>query len=116
MSTSGLGQWSVAQPSTTYSGTVTNNCRPHSQAAVCADVPWLTMMGMRGTVALVFALRRSVQGGVTLLDPFALHGFLQHSPHAVGFLHAFVDHRGPFPRCQGWAPSRLLVVPATLLT
>ena len=51
MSTSGLGQWSVAQPSPTYSGTVTNNCRPHSQAAVCADAPWLAMMGMRGTVA-----------------------------------------------------------------
>ena len=68
MSTSGWGQWSAAQPSTTYSGTVTNNCRPHSQAAVRADTPWLAMMGMRGTVAPVCAMRRSVQGGVTLLE------------------------------------------------
>ena len=57
-----------------------------------------------------------MQGGVTRLEPFALHGVLQHSAHAVGFLHACVDHRGPLPRYQGWAPSRLLVVPATLLT
>ena len=59
---------------------------------------------------------RSVKGGVTLLEPFALHGFLQHAHHEVGFLHEFVDQMGPFPWFHGWTPFRLLVLPATLLT
>src|SRR5215475_12144665 len=61
-------------------------------------------------------MMRSVQGGVTLLEPLALHGFLQHAHHEVGFLHEFVDQMGPFPWFHVWTPFRLLVLPATLLT
>ena len=39
----------------------------------------------------------SVEGGVTLIEPFALHGFLKRSHHEVGFLHEFVDQMGMFP-------------------
>src|SRR5262245_47094699 len=49
-------------------------------------------------------MMRSVKGGVTLLEPFALHGFLQHAHHEVGFLHAFVDQMGTFPWCHTWTP------------
>jgi hypothetical protein len=59
---------------------------------------------------------RAVEGGVTLLEPFALHGFLQHAHHEVGFLHAFVDQMGTFPWFHAWTPFRLLGLPATLLT
>jgi hypothetical protein len=59
MSTSGLAKRSAAQPSTRYRGTVTNNCRPNSQAAVCSDTPLLAMMGMICTVAPASAIRRN---------------------------------------------------------
>ena len=58
----------------------------------------------------------SVEGGVTLLYPFALHGFLQHAHHEMGFVHEFVDQIGTFPWCHAWTPFRRLVLPATLLT
>src|SRR4030095_14002359 len=57
-------------------------------------------------------MMRAVEGGVTLLEPFALHGFLQHAHHEVGFLHEFFDHMGPFPWFHAWTPFRLLVLPA----
>ena len=56
-----------------------------------------------------------MEGGVTLLEPFALHGFLQHTHHEVGCLHAFVDQMGPVPWFHAWTPFRRLVWPATLL-
>jgi len=59
ISTGGLGKRSAAQPSTRYRGTVKNNCRPNRNAAVCADTPWLAMMGMICTVAPIFAIRRN---------------------------------------------------------
>src|SRR5262249_4371569 len=61
-------------------------------------------------------MMRAVQGGVTLLESLALHGFLQRAHHEVGFLHEFVDQMGPFPWFHAWPPFRLLVVPATLRT
>src|SRR5215813_4847378 len=61
-------------------------------------------------------MMRSVQGGMTLLEPLALHGFFQRAHHEVGFLHEFVDQMGPFPWFHVWPPFQLLVVPATLLT
>jgi|RhiMetdeSRZDD1v2_1073273.scaffolds.fasta_scaffold91622_1 hypothetical protein len=72
-------------------------------------------------VLLLQALRslrmmRAVEGGVTLLEPFALHSFLQHAHHEVSFLHEFVDQMGPFPWFHAWTPFRRLGVPATLLT
>src|SRR5882762_7790642 len=42
--------------------------------------------------------------------------WLSPPPPSCGGLLAFVDRRGPCPRSHGWAPSRRLVVPATLLT
>src|SRR5262249_15986975 len=54
-------------------------------------------------------MMRSVQGGVTLLEPLALHGFLQRAHHEVGFLHEFVNEMGPFPWFHAWPPFRLLV-------
>src|SRR5262245_41730678 len=61
-------------------------------------------------------MMRSVEGGVTLLYPFALHSFLQHTHHEVGFLHEFVDQMGPFLWFHVWTPFRLPVLPAMLLT
>jgi len=40
---------------------------------------------------LSLGMLRPVPGGVTLLYPFALHGFLKRSHHEVGFLHKFID-------------------------
>src|SRR5262252_3348954 len=61
-------------------------------------------------------MMRSVQGGMTLLEPLALHGFFQRTHHEVGFLHEFVDQMGPFPWFHVSPPFRRLVVPVTLLT
>ena len=61
-------------------------------------------------------MMRAVEGGVTLIEPLALHGFLQRSHHEVGFLHEFVDQMGPFPWFHAGTPFRLLVMAATLRT
>ena len=58
-------------------------------------------------------MMRSVEGGVTLIYPLALHGFLKRSHNAVGFLHEFVDQMGTFASFHAWTPFRLLVLPAT---
>ena len=34
-------------------------------------------------------MMHAVEGGVTLIYPLALHGFLKRSHHEVGFLHQF---------------------------
>src|SRR4029453_19237216 len=59
------------------------------------DLPPGFVLILQAGVSLV--MLRPVQGGMSLLDPFALHGFLQGCHHEVGFLYQFVDQVGPFP-------------------
>jgi hypothetical protein len=53
-----------------------------------------SMLILQAVVSLV--MLRPVQSGMRLLEPFALHGFLQHSHHEIGFLHQFIDQMGAF--------------------
>src|SRR5262245_23011174 len=58
---------------------------------------------------------RPVQGMMSLLKPFPLHGFFQGSHHQMGFLHEFVNQMGPFPWFHGYTPPWRLAWQATLL-
>src|SRR4029450_13376207 len=77
-----------------------------------ADLPPGFVLILQAGVSLV--MLRPVQGGMTLLDPFALHGFLQGCHHEVGFLHEFVDQVGPLAWFHRDPPSCLLIMPAPL--
>src|SRR6266571_4434610 len=64
---------------------------------------------------LPVGMPRPMLGKETFLYPFALHGFLQHCHHELGFLHEFVDQVGAFPWFHESAPLWLLAVQAPLL-
>src|SRR5262249_17244969 len=56
---------------------------------------------------LVLGMMHPVRGRVNLFYPFALHGFLKHPHHEVGFFHESIDQLGTFTWFHWCAPYGL---------